>query len=117
MREAKAGTPDSWWLRLGKRGYSLNNIKYTVNPLELRTVSDTELEKIRVFTEASGTEMELNSPDTLTPDELCRFLVAADLHHFDIDDLQSRIRKTGFKQVSLRQSEPGWFVAVFRKDE
>ena len=56
-------------------------------------------------------------PDTLTPDELCRFLVAADLHHFDIDDLQSRIRKTGFKQVSLRQSEPGWFVAVFRKDE
>jgi ubiquinone/menaquinone biosynthesis C-methylase UbiE len=55
-------------------------------------------------------------PDTLTPDELYRFLVATDLHPFDLSDLQSRIRKTGFKQVSLRQSEPGWFVAIFRKE-
>jgi len=48
---------------------TLENIRYTINPLELQTVSDVEIEKIRIFVEDSyGTEIELNSPNTLTPD-------------------------------------------------
>ncbi len=58
-------------------------------------------------------------PNELTLGELHRFLVAADLHHIDLDDFQSRIRKAGFKQVSLYH--PGHdcegFVAVCGKDE
>jgi len=48
---------------------TLNNVKYTVNPLELQTVSDPEIENLRVFIEDSyGTLIELNSPSTLVPD-------------------------------------------------
>lgn len=47
--------------------YTLNNIQYSINPLKLRTVSDPNIEKVRVFVKDSLTTSELNSPDTLTP--------------------------------------------------
>lgn len=48
---------------------SLTGIEFSVNPLEVLTVSDPSFEKVRVFSISSGgTEIELYSPETLTPD-------------------------------------------------
>jgi len=48
---------------------SLTGIRFSVNPMEADTVSDPSFEKVRVFSiDALGTETELYSPDTLTPD-------------------------------------------------
>ena len=53
---------------------TLNNVKYSINPLELRTVSNILVEKVRVYSmNSSGVKTELFSPDTPTPDyELVR---------------------------------------------
>lgn len=48
---------------------TLDNVKYTANPLELRTVSDPEIENVRLFVEDSYGELTaLSSPNTLEPD-------------------------------------------------
>lgn len=48
---------------------SLTGIKFSVNPVEAETVSDSSFEKIRLFSiDTIGNETELYSPDTLTPD-------------------------------------------------
>lgn len=53
---------------------TLDNVSYSINPLELFTVSNILVEKVRVYSmDAYGTQTELYSPDTLTPDyELVR---------------------------------------------
>jgi len=45
----------------------LTRVKYSINPLTLKTVTDPLVEKIRVFKE-NTVETELNSPSSLVPD-------------------------------------------------
>ena len=48
---------------------SLSDIRYSINPLELTTVSNVLAEKVRVYSlSSSGVSTELYSPDTTTPD-------------------------------------------------
>jgi len=48
---------------------TLDDVRFSVNPLTLETVSDPEIERIRVFElDTGGLETELYSPSTLTPD-------------------------------------------------
>jgi hypothetical protein len=48
---------------------SLTGIRFSVNPVSAFTVSDPDFEKVRVFSiDSGGAEVELYSPETLTPD-------------------------------------------------
>jgi len=48
---------------------TLSDVSFSINPLELETASDPEIERVRVFElDSYGVETELFSPSTLTPD-------------------------------------------------
>lgn len=47
---------------------SLNDVRFSINPLRLQTLSDNDIEKVRVFSvDEYGVEVELYVPDSLTP--------------------------------------------------
>lgn len=47
---------------------SLSDVQFSINPLKLSTVSDNDVERVRVFvSDAFGNETELYPPGTLTP--------------------------------------------------
>jgi hypothetical protein len=48
---------------------TLSGIRFSANPLQLETVSDPQIEKIKVFSvDSYGTESEMQSPDSSSPD-------------------------------------------------